>query len=238
MRRVGLVAVTGLSVAALFYVPGPAVAGLITWLRDAGSGGVAVYVLVFVIAAVCMMPGSILTLGAGAAYGPVAGGLIALPASVAAAAVAFGVGRMAARGWIARRGSDERVAALDAAVERQGLKLVILIRLSPLMPFNVFNYALGLTRVRFRDFVLGSFVGLAPVTMFYAYLGSLAGALAGPAASGDGHTSLARHAVTALGLIATGVLTVYVTRLARRALAVESFPLASDTTSKHSQATL
>jgi uncharacterized membrane protein YdjX (TVP38/TMEM64 family) len=218
MRRIGLAGLVGLSVAAMFYVPGLLAAGLIEWLRDAGPAGIGVYVAVFIVAAVCMVPGSILTLGAGAAYGPLAGGLIALPASVAAAAVAFGVGRLAARGWIVRRGSDERVAALDAAVEQHGLKLVVLIRLSPLVPFNVLNYALGLTRVRFRDFVVGSFVGLLPVTLLYAYLGSVAASALAAPASGATPAGLARHALTAIGLAATLGLTVWVTRVARRAM--------------------
>jgi uncharacterized membrane protein YdjX (TVP38/TMEM64 family) len=206
------------SVAAIFVPAAPWAADLFDWLRQAGALGVVVYAVVFALAAICFLPGSILTIGAGVAYGLVWGTVIASTASALAATAAFLVARTVARGRVARwAASDPRFAALDAAVGEHGLQLVILVRLSPLIPFNVLNYALGVTRVRLRDYALGSFLGMLPVTLLYVYLGSLAGevaSLARGAASGGPW----QHTVQVLGLAVTVVATLYVTRLARRAL--------------------
>jgi uncharacterized membrane protein YdjX (TVP38/TMEM64 family) len=117
-------------------------------------------------------------------------------------------------------GASPRARAIDAAVEREGWKLVLLLRLSPVFPFNVLNYALSLTRVPFGTYVLASFIGMLPGTALYVYLGSLAPAAAqlGPAAAAGG---AGRTAVYAIGLLATVAVVVVATRLARRALAGE-----------------
>jgi uncharacterized membrane protein YdjX (TVP38/TMEM64 family) len=206
------------SVAAVFVPVAPWTADLFAWLGQAGPLGVLVYAAVFALAAVCLVPGSILTVGAGVAYGLVWGTIIASTASAAAATAAFLVARTVARQRVARwAASDPRFAALDAAVGEHGLQLVILVRLSPLIPFNVLNYALGVTRVRLRDYALGSFLGMLPVTLLYVYIGSLAGELASLArgAAGGGPW---QHATQGLGLAATVAVTIYVNRLARRAL--------------------
>jgi uncharacterized membrane protein YdjX (TVP38/TMEM64 family) len=206
------------SVAAVFVPAAPWTSALLQWLADAGPAGVVIYAAVFAVAAVCLVPGSILTVGAGLAYGLVWGTLIASIASALAATAAFLVARTIGRGRVARWvAADPRFARLDAAIGEGGLKLVILVRLSPLIPFNVLNYALGLTRVRLRDYALGSFVGMLPVTVLYVYIGSLAGQLVslGHGTPQDGGLG---HAVSAIGLAATIGATFYVTRLARRAL--------------------
>ena len=206
------------SVAALFAPAAPSTADLFTWLREAGALGILVYVAVFIVAAICFVPGSILTIGAGVAYGLLWGTVVASITSAIAATAAFLVARTIARRRVARwAASDPRFAALDAAIGEDGLKLVILVRLSPLIPFNVLNYALGLTRVRLRDYALGSFVGLLPVTLLYVYVGSVAGQLASMA-RGTATGGPVRQAVSAIGLAATIAVTIYVTRLARRAL--------------------
>jgi uncharacterized membrane protein YdjX (TVP38/TMEM64 family) len=206
------------SVAAVFVPAAPWAADLFGWLREAGALGVLVYALVFTVGAICLVPGSILTVGAGVAYGLVWGTIVASTTSALAATAAFLVARTVARRRVARwAASDPRFAALDAAIGEHGLKLVILVRLSPLVPFNVLNYALGLTRVRVRDYALGSFLGMLPVTILYVYVGSVAGQLAS-LARGTAPGGPLRHTVSALGLAATVVATIYVTRLARRAL--------------------
>jgi uncharacterized membrane protein YdjX (TVP38/TMEM64 family) len=193
----------------------------IDWMRDAGLAGAGAFGAVYVLAAVLMLPGSLLTVGAGLAYGPLWGTLLVSPVSVAAATLAFVLGRTAARGWIARRtAADPRFRAVDAAIGRHGLKIVILLRLSPVFPFNVLNYALGLTGVTLRDYVLGSFVGMLPGTFLYVYLGSLVGDVAGLSADAS-QAGTARQILSIVGLIATVAVTVYITRIARRALAEE-----------------
>jgi len=190
---------------------------LVSWIRGAGAVGVAVYAAAYIAAAVLMLPGSILTLGAGFAYGPVLGTLLVSPVSVAAATLAFLLGRTIARGWVAGRvEQDPRFAAIDAAIGRQGFRIVVLLRLSPVFPFNVLNYSLGLTRVRLRDYVLGSFVGMLPGTFMFVYLGSLVtnvGALTSGSGGGAG-----RQILYWAGLAATIIVTIVVTRIARRAL--------------------
>ncbi|MFT5142507.1 MAG: putative membrane protein YdjX (TVP38/TMEM64 family), partial [Thalassolituus oleivorans] len=125
-------------------------------------------------ATLTMMPGSIFGMLAGFAYGPVVGVLIVSPVSVLASLLAFLLGRTLARVWVAKKvASSPRWTAIDAAIAEDGLKVVLLLRLSPLFPYNLLNYALGLTGVRFRDYLLGSFVGMLPGTILYVYLGSL-----------------------------------------------------------------
>jgi uncharacterized membrane protein YdjX (TVP38/TMEM64 family) len=218
------------SVAAVFVPAAPWTADLFGWLREAGLLGVLVYAAVFTVAAICLVPGSIMTVGAGVAYGLVWGTIVASTASALAATAAFLVARTIARRRVARWArSDARLAALDAAIADHGLKLVILVRLSPLVPFNVLNYALGVTRVRLRDYALGSFLGMLPVTVLYVYVGSLAGQLAS-LARGTAPGGPLRHTVSAIGLVATIAATVYVTRLARHALDGALAPSAPRTT--------
>jgi uncharacterized membrane protein YdjX (TVP38/TMEM64 family) len=172
------------------------------------------------VATVLLMPASVLTLGAGFAWGPVYGSLLVVVASNLGALAAFLLGRTALREQVARRiAGQPRFAAVDAAVAERGFRVVLLLRLSPLFPFNLLNYALGLTRVRPRDYVLASFLGMLPGTVLYVYLGSLVTSVAQlsrgerPAAGTSGHVLFWG------GLAATVLVTVYVTRLARRALA-------------------
>lgn len=186
--------------------------------RNTGTTGVVLFFLAYVVSTVAFLPGAILTLAAGFAYGPVWGLALASPASVAGATCAFVLGRTVLRGWAERKvGQSRKAQAIDAAVEREGLKLVLLLRLSPVFPFNALNYALSLTRISLGQYVLGSAVGMLPGTALYVYLGSLAPAAAelSSAASTGGTT---RTLVYVVGLIATIAVVVVATRAARRAL--------------------
>ncbi len=189
------------------------------WIGDLGPAGAAAFVGIYVVACVLFIPGSILTLGAGAVYGVVRGSLLVSVASTLGATAAFLAGRYLARDWVARRiEGNERFRAIDRAVGREGWKIVGLTRLSPVFPFNLLNYAYGLTRVSLRDYVLASWIGMIPGTVMYVYLGSLAGSLATLDAGGGGR-SRAQWVLYVIGLAATVAVTVYVTRIARAALA-------------------
>ncbi len=189
------------------------------WIGDLGPAGAAAFVGIYVVACVLFIPGSILTLGAGAVYGVVRGFLLVSVASTLGATAAFLAGRYLARDWVARRiEGNERFRAIDRAVGREGWKIVGLTRLSPVFPFNLLNYAYGLTRVSLRDYVLASWIGMIPGTVMYVYLGSLAGSLATLDAGGGGR-SRAQWVLYVVGLAATVAVTVYVTRIARAALA-------------------
>ena len=190
----------------------------VAWIRDAGATGMAVFVVAYVVACILLLPGLILTLGAGFAYGVAVGVPLVWVSANLGAAVAFLFGRTLARERIAARvAGNARFAAIDRAVGREGLKIVLLTRLSPAFPFNLLNYAYGLTQVTFRDYMIGSLVGMIPGTAMYVYLGSLITSVS-QLASGAPSGGAAKRALTFLGFAATAAVTVVITRLARRAL--------------------
>jgi uncharacterized membrane protein YdjX (TVP38/TMEM64 family) len=197
---------------------GAGIPQLAAWVEDLGAWGPLAFVVAYAAATVAFVPVSLLTLAAGAIFGVAEGTLWVFVAATIGAALAFLVSRHWARAAVERRvAGTPRFAALDRAVAEQGLKIVLLLRLSPLFPFNALNYALGLTRVSFRDFLVGS-LGMLPGTLLYVYYGALAGevaALAGGAAPSKG---AAAYTVWGIGLLATIAVTAFVTRLARRAL--------------------
>lgn len=212
--------VLGLLVAAQYVNIPKAFRDALAWIDAAGPAGPLVFFGIYVAACVFMLPGSILTLGAGAVFGVVNGFLLVSLSSTAGATAAFLVGRYLAREAVARRvAGNPAFSALDEAVAGEGWKIVGLTRLSPIFPFNLLNYAFGLTRVRLRDYVLASWIGMIPGTALYVYLGSLAGSLAELGArSGQPARSPAEWVFYGIGLIATAAVTVVVTRIARRAL--------------------
>ena len=189
--------------------------------RGTGATGVALFFAVYVASTVLLLPGSILTLAAGFVYGPVWGLVVASPASVTGATCAFLLGRTTLRDWAAKKVRRSRWArSIDTAVGREGFRLVLLLRLSPLIPFNLLNYILSLTRVTSGRYVIGSFLGMLPGTALYVYLGSLAPAAAELSTTPAG-TGEARSALYAAGLAATVAVAVITTRAARRALQSE-----------------
>lgn len=201
--------------------PGGRLVTVVAYVREAGAAGILIFALAYVVSAVAFLPGAALTLVAGFLYGPVLGTVIVSPVSVLAATCAFVLGRTVARDWIGRRvAAQPRFAAVDDAVGRQGFKIVALLRLSPLFPFNLLNYALGLTRVRLRDFVLASWLGMLPGTVLYVYLGSLLTSVNEVLTGGAGQTR--RPAAASwlywMGLVATVVVAVVITRTARQSL--------------------
>lgn len=145
------------------------------WIRARPVTGIAVFLLVLVAGAVLMLPGSLLLLASGFIFGfwqGLALGSVALTAGAAAAMLA---GRHFARDWVAAQTEGRpRFAALDAAIREQGLVVVILTRLSLLLPYNLLNYAYGLTGVTLRQYVIGTFAGMMPACALYVYLGSVA----------------------------------------------------------------
>jgi len=191
----------------------------VAWIRDAGWIGVAVFTALYVGAAVALLPGSVLTLGAGFAYGPVWGTLLVSPVSVLASVAAFALARTVLRPWVTRRfGTGERFAAIDRAIGQQGGRIVFLLRLSPVVPYSAFNYVCGITRIDARRFALASWLGMLPGTVLYTYLGSLAKSTAELAAGGGGASTPGQRALYWGGLAATVVAAVVVTRVARAAL--------------------
>lgn len=189
------------------------------WIQDLGWIGIAAYIGIYVLACVLMVPGSIITLGAGFVYGVVHGTILVSVASTTGATIAFLVGRYLARNWVSRRiQGNQRFRAIDEAVAREGWKIVGLTRLSPIFPFNLLNYGFGLTRVRLKDYVLASWIGMLPGTIMYVYAGSVSSTFAGLAPGAERGKSTAEWILYGVGLLATVAVTVYVTRIAKKAL--------------------
>jgi uncharacterized membrane protein YdjX (TVP38/TMEM64 family) len=187
-------------------------------VHDLGAWGPLLFVALYVAASVLLLPAVILTLGAGALFGVALGIPTVSAGATLGATVAFLVGRHLARGWVARRlAGVPALRALDAAAVRDGWKLVLLTRLSPAFPFILLNYALALTAVPLRQYVLASWAGMLPGIATYVYLGAVAGDLATLGAGAAARTP-AGWALYGVGLLATLAVTVQVTRLARRAL--------------------
>jgi uncharacterized membrane protein YdjX (TVP38/TMEM64 family) len=188
-----------------------------TWVEGLGAWGPVVFIGGYALATVAFAPGSILTLAAGALFGLV-GVLYVLVGASLGASAAFLIARYAARGAVERRlAGNARFAAIDRAIGREGRKIVLLLRLSPVFPFNMLNYGLGLTRVRFADYLV-AMVGVLPGTLLYVYYGKLGGDVARLASGMSTPRGPGYYAVLALGLVATVVVTTIVTRTARRAL--------------------
>jgi uncharacterized membrane protein YdjX (TVP38/TMEM64 family) len=187
---------------------------LLRAIEGLGAVGYAVFFGVYVLACVFFIPGSILTLGAGAIYGVVIGSVLVSVSSTIGATAAFLVGRYLARGWVSRKiAGNAKFSAIDTAVGNEGWKIVGLTRLSPVFPFALLNYAYGLTKVRLRDYFLASWIGMLPGTVMYVYIGSLARLGVDAQQTTTGQTVL-----KIVGLLATVAVTVYVTKIARKAL--------------------
>ncbi|ERT06489.1 hypothetical protein M595_3578 [Lyngbya aestuarii BL J] len=188
------------------------------WIANLGYWGPVAFIVVYILATVLFLPGSILTLGAGAIFGIFTGSIYVSIGSVAGATCAFLVGRYLARGWVAKKiAGNQKFKAIDEAVAREGWKIVGLTRLSPIFPFNLLNYSFGLTKVSLRDYVVASWIGMIPGTIMYVYIGSLAGELATLALEERSKTT-GEWILYGVGLVATVAVTVYVTKIARKAL--------------------
>ena len=218
LGRIALGAVALVVLVALGREAGAWVPRFAAWVEGLGVWGPIVFVAGYVLAVVAFVPGSLLTLAAGAIFGLVEGVLYVFVAATLGAAAAFLVSRYVARGAIERRlAGNRRFVAIDRAVADEGRKIVFLLRLSPVFPFNLLNYGLGLTQVRFVDYVVAS-IGMLPGTLLYVYYGKLAGDVAMIAAEGGVEKGAGYYAVLVLGLLASIAVTTVVTRIARRAL--------------------
>ncbi|AHJ28712.1 TVP38/TMEM64 family protein [Nodularia spumigena] len=188
------------------------------WIDGLGAVGALAFILLYIVATVAFLPGSILTLGAGVVFGVVMGSLYVFIGATIGATAAFLVGRYLARGWVAKKiAGNNKFRAIDEAVGREGLKIVLLTRLSPIFPFNLLNYAYGVTGVSLKDYFLGS-VGMIPGTIMYVYIGSLASNIATIGTEAQPDNPGVQWAIRIIGFIATVAVTVYVTKVARKAL--------------------
>jgi uncharacterized membrane protein YdjX (TVP38/TMEM64 family) len=213
----GLIAALG-----VFLIAGRTAAillpGFTARLSGLGAWAPLAFLLGYVLATVAFVPGSILTLAAGALFGLWKGTLIGFVAATLGAAAAFLVSRYLARDLVQRRlAGDPRADAIDRAIREHGRKVVFLLRLSPVFPFNLLNYALGLTTVRITDYLIAS-LGMLPGTFLYVYCGKAVGDVARLAGSDPIRGSPGYYALLGIGLVATIAVVAIVTRAARRTL--------------------
>jgi len=189
-----------------------------TWVRGLGAWGPLVFALGYAFAVAAFVPGSVLTLAAGALFGLRIGIVTVFAAATVGSTLAFLIARYLARPAVERRiARNARFAAVDRAIAERGGRIAFLLRLSPVFPFNALNYALGLTSISLRDYLLAA-AGMLPGTILYVYYGKLAGELAALAGGSDTPRGGEYYAVLGLGLVATLAVTTWVTRIARGAL--------------------
>ena len=190
------------------------------WVGQMGVAGIFIFIGVYAVATVLLAPGAILTIGAGFAFGLWKGFLAVSAGATLGASLAFLVARFIARDKveaIAKR--NQKFRNIDNAIGKQGAKLVFLLRLSPVIPFNLSNYFYGLTGVKFWPYVFASWIGMMPGTFLYVYIGT-AGKAAVSAATGD---EAMKHGwqywtFLSIGLAATIIVTIWVTKIARDAV--------------------
>lgn len=216
-RRIAAVAAVIVGLATLYWLPiGPWFMAAVDWVQTAGPAGVAAYAGLYLVVTLLMLPASWIQAGAGFLYGPVLGVLFAWTLSTGFGTINFLLGRTLLRDWVSRRLAHRPLhQALDRAVGEDGIYLVVLMRLSPLSPYNVMNYAFGLTRVRLRHYLLGSALGSLPPITAYAVLGST---LVDLQAMLQGDVSGQAVWMPWVVIILTLIATVLVTRYARTAL--------------------
>jgi len=183
-----------------------------------GAAAPIAFIGIYVAAIVVLVPASVMTIAGGAIFGLVRGSVYSFVAAIIGSTIAFLLGRHVARRLVARQlDRMPRVAAIDRAVSAQGRRLVFLLRLSPVTPFNFLNYALGLTTITVMDFVIAS-AGMIPAALLYSYVGKLAGEALVLAGQTQMPRNASYYAVLAAGLVATIVAATVITRTARRAL--------------------
>jgi uncharacterized membrane protein YdjX (TVP38/TMEM64 family) len=181
------------------------------YIDNFGPLGPIVYALTYVVLTIFLIPGSALTLGAGAIFGLWRGAITVIIGANLGALCSFMLTRTFLRDKVGQWAkSNPKFAILDYAIGHEGFKMVLLSRLSPVFPFTLLNYLLGLTRVRVKSYILANLIGMLPGTFLYVYLGATAR---------EALTGSPGLVVKAIGLLATIAVVALMTRTARRALA-------------------
>ena len=194
------------------------------WVGQMGVAGIFIFIGVYAAATVLLAPGAILTVGAGFAFGLWKGFLAVSAGSTLGAALAFLVARFIARDKVeAIAKGNEKFRDIDNTIGKQGAKLVFLLRLSPVIPFNLSNYFYGLTGVKFWPYVLASWLGMMPGTFLYVYIGTAGKAAISAASSGEAMNHGWQYwTLMSVGLAATIAVTIWVSKIARDTLKTEA----------------
>lgn len=214
LKIVGILVVVGVLMLLVRRYVGPYVDPFIAWVESLGVWAPIVFILGYIVATVAFIPGSLLTAAGGALFGLLWGTIYVAIAATTGACLAFLIARYFARGWVeAKLEGQPRFTAIDRAIGRDGGKIVALMRLSPVFPFNLLNYALGLTKVKFWHYALAC-LAMLPGTFLYVYYGAVGRAAA---TGGEGKT-VWDWVQLGVGLAATLAVTWYITKKAKKAL--------------------
>lgn len=191
------------------------------WIESFGTFEPIVFILIYNVATIMFVPGVLLTMSGGVLFGIGWGSIYVIIAATLGATGAFLIGRYLCRELFCRMIEGyPKFQAIDTAVAKDGFKIVLLTRLSPILPFNLLNYAFGVTQVSLKDYMLGS-LGIIPGSVMYVYLGALVGDVAMLGKSDvlvSSEAQIAQWVIRGVGLIATLAMTIYLARLAKQAL--------------------
>ncbi|VAW76794.1 DedA family protein, putative [hydrothermal vent metagenome] len=173
------------------------------WVKNAGGAGPALFIFLYMVATVLFLPGSIITLAGGALFGPFWGTLYNTVGATIGATAAFLITRYLTSAWVEKKlesNAEGRISKIIQGVDNEGWRFVAFVRLVPIFPFNVINYAMGLTNIKVAHYVLTSFICMLPGTFAYSYLGYAAR----EAVAGQGDV----QSIIQTGIIATAILTI------------------------------
>ncbi len=192
---------------------------LIQYIESIGIIGKFLFVLIYILACVLLIPGSPLTIGGGATFGFWNGLLLVSIGSILGAVAAFLISRYLARDFIERKlNRNHKFSTMDSAITKEGWKIVFWARLSPIIPFFLLNYALGLTKIRLHTYIISSWAGMIPGTVLYTYVGSLGKSIL------TAGSSPVDWIILGIGLIATVCVTLIISRIARKSLTSKAQP--------------
>ena len=184
------------------------------WVEQRGVWGHVIFIAAYAVATVLFFPGSLMTIGAGLAFGLWRGFAVVSAGATLGAALAFLIARYFVRSKVEAKAKDNpKFAAMDEAIGKQGWKMVALLRLSPLLPFNLSNYLYGVTKIGFWPYLAASWVGMLPGTFLYVYLGA-----AGKEASNGSSAGPWKWVLFGTGLVATVIVTIWISRVAKKAV--------------------
>jgi uncharacterized membrane protein YdjX (TVP38/TMEM64 family) len=192
---------------------------LLDFIKELGIWGKIIFVAIYIIATVCFIPGSVLTLGGGFLFGLYWGTFLVWLGATTGCILAFLLGRTALRSWIEKKVDQYPIfKAVDGAIAAQGWKIVLLVRLAPILPFNLLNYALALTKVSLLHYMFASATGMLPGTILYVYIGSLASSLS-QVASGKGLVNpIQQIIIWCVSGVVIIVVVVFISIIAKRAI--------------------
>lgn len=226
LRWLASIVALGAILWALGHFSRPYVQPFAHWVLGLGPWGPAAFIATYTIAEVFLIPASALTLVAGALFGFVAGSVYAFVGAMLGSVAAFAMGRYVVRPVVRRRlHGDRRFGIIDAAATKGGVRVVALLRLSPLLPYTVLNYALGVTRISWWAYLVGSLF-ILPGTLAYTYYGTLVATLTGITPSVP--HGMVFYAIMAVGVLATIAVIVIIGRLANHELIKSTQPTPHD----------